>query len=202
VGAFCLGVLGIVLFIGVIYEYIQVQEISKQAKTHEERAKLLASSLEDIQKELQDAQDKFKKAEEYLNVAYDNYKKDTGSVIESEALNQAQMAVKTAEESITKVNQAEKNERLGFEALLRGDWTEAREKFGAAYQAFAEYHNVDEIYNTVLSQKQVEKYNAATPEQQKIIYQEVLAKIWRNYSWGIPSDLRAMIKGQAYDKGH
>jgi hypothetical protein len=112
------------------------------------------------------------------------------------------MAVKTAEESITKVNQAEKNERLGFEALLQGDWTEARKKFGAAYQVFAEYHNVDEIYNTVLSQKQVEKYNAATPEQQKIIYQEVLARIWRNYSWGIPSDLTVMIKDKAYDKGH
>jgi hypothetical protein len=179
-----------------------VQEIRKQAKTHEERAKLLAGSLENIQKELQDAKDKFKKAEEYLNVAYDNYKKETGSVIESDALNQAQMAVKTAEKSITKVSQAEKNEKLGFEALLQGDWTEAREKFGVAYQAFAEYHNVDEIYNTVLSQKQVEKYNAATPEQQKIIYREVLARIWRNYSWGIPPDLRAMIKDKAYDKGH
>lgn len=200
VGAFCLGVLGIVLFIGVIQERKKVQHEHEQAEIHEERAKSLASSLENIKKELQYAKDKFKKAEENLNVAYDNYKKETGSVIESDALNQAQMAVKTAEESITKVSQAEKNERLGFEALIRGDWTEAREKFGAAYQAFAEYHNVDEIYNTVLSQKQVEKYNAATPEQQKIIYKEVLAKIWRNYSWGIPPDLKATTKDKLYDK--
>lgn len=197
VGAFCLGVLGIVLFIRVVREHKQVQREREQVKIHEERAKALSSSLETIKRELQYANDKFKKAEEDLNTAYDNYKKETGSVIESDALNQAQTAVRTAGESITKVSQAEKNERLGFEALLRGDWTEARKKFGAAYQAFAEYHNVDEIYNTVLSQKQVEKYNAATPEQQKIIYKEVLARIWRNYSWGIPPDLKATIKDRA-----
>ena len=204
VGAFGLGVLGIVLFIIVIKMHkeaqdkrAQAKEALHRAKIHEERAKSLAISLETVNKELQDAKYKVKEAEEYINKAYDKYQKETGLSIESDVLNQAKMAVKTAGESVTRVSQAEKNEKMGFEALLRGDWTEAREKFGAAYQAFAEYHNVDEIYNTVLSQKQVEKYNAATPEQQKIIYKEVLAKIWKNYSWGIPPDLRATIKDKA-----
>lgn len=91
------------------------------------------------------------------------------------------------------VNIAVQNEKLGFLALLNGNLTEARTNFRMSYKAFPTYHNVDEIYNKLLTQNLVDDYNQSTPEQKKVIQKDILEKINSLYSWGVPTDIKKQI---------
>lgn len=80
-------------------------------------------------------------------------------------------------------------ERAGFDAILKGDLEQARSLFESAYQAYPTYHNVDEIYNRVLTQNLIKTYNSASPSEKQSIQYEVMQKIVTSYSWGMPKDL-------------
>lgn len=85
------------------------------------------------------------------------------------------------------------NERAGFQLLLLGNLAEARSKFGEAYHDFPTYHNVDEMYNRVLSAEVVQRYASATPDQKSAIQKDVLQRLNSTYGWGIPANIRSQI---------
>ncbi|HEX8069738.1 MAG TPA: hypothetical protein VF546_07300 [Pyrinomonadaceae bacterium] len=89
------------------------------------------------------------------------------------------------------------NEREGFKALLGGDLTQARNRFGAAYTQFPTYHNVDEIYNGVLTRALVDEFNRADAGRKAELQKNALTRIYDQYRWGIPPDILPQIKAAA-----
>lgn len=101
--------------------------------------------------------------------------------------------VATAENSLQNINiaiRAEDNERAGFQALLQGDLSAARQYFGAAYDQFPTLHNVDEIFRRVLTVEQVQAYENADSRQQQEILIGLYRQILSQYSWGMPENLK------------
>jgi|GEM_PF-5101692 len=91
---------------------------------------------------------------------------------------------------------AAKNERAGFQAILDGDLTKARSYFGYAYEGDPTYHNVDEIYNQLLSVEKVKDYNSKSQSQKQVILKQVFREIVNKYSWGAPDDILAQMKAR------
>jgi hypothetical protein len=101
--------------------------------------------------------------------------------------------VAAAETSLQNINtaiNAEDNERAGFQALLGGELAAARQYFAAAYDTFPTLHNVDEIYNRLLTTERVQAYENANSNQQQEILQGLYRQILEQYSWGMPEDLK------------
>ncbi|WP_348257385.1 hypothetical protein [Leptolyngbya sp. AS-A6] len=84
---------------------------------------------------------------------------------------------------------AQASESAGFEALLAGNLSQAKDYFGQAYEAFPTYHNVDEIYNTVLTQSTVDRFNSADAADQKAMLRQIYQTILDNYAWGAPREV-------------
>jgi hypothetical protein len=88
-------------------------------------------------------------------------------------------------------------ERRGFQFLVARDVASARKAFGRAYAQFPAYHNVDEIFHLVLTEKFVAGYqNASVVDREKML-REVAADILDKYSWGVPKDSLSKLKALA-----
>jgi hypothetical protein len=83
---------------------------------------------------------------------------------------------------------AQRQERLGFEALLKRDVDAARKAFGAAFERYPEYHNVKEI-RSILNSNRAALANPRSPEWDKL-HQRILADL----SWGMPAELRPRFR--------
>jgi hypothetical protein len=88
------------------------------------------------------------------------------------------------------------DEARGFRAILDGDLEKARTLFGTAYRLFPTYHNVDEIYNEVLTSEVIQAYKTAQPDGKKSIQRDVMQQILDSYSWGMPDDLHNEMKNR------
>jgi len=100
----------------------------------------------------------------------------------------------TAASEIETITTAQGNEEAGFQALLAGDLMKARQYFESAYELLPILHNVDEIYNRLLTISQIERYeNASNSEQQKIL-QDIYRQILDQYSWGMPNDVKQEMR--------
>lgn len=99
------------------------------------------------------------------------------------------------ETSKEKEGTVQQYEREGFDAIIEGNLSQASESFGKAYNIFPVYHNVDEIYNRVLTENEINKYNQANQEEEK--NQQIsliMHNILRNYSWGMPVEILEKFK--------
>jgi hypothetical protein len=86
------------------------------------------------------------------------------------------------------------NERAGFQAILDGNLSSARAYFGAAYKRSPQYHNVDEIYNTLLTEAAIQKYNNSSVAAKQKILKGIFQTIVDQYSWGAPEDALNQMK--------
>lgn len=112
--------------------------------------------------------------------------------------------VAAAENSLENINvsiasRAQDNERAGFQALLRGDLSAARQYFGAAYDQFPTLHNVDEIFRRVLTMEQIQTYETANSRQRQEILIGLYRQILSQYSWGMPEDLKQEMASRVAD---
>jgi len=82
-------------------------------------------------------------------------------------------------------------ERRGFEALVEHDVTAALAAFDEARGIWPDYHNVAEIGRALRKWKD----RLADPESPA--WPQVFREILTRYSWGLPEDLRAALRGGA-----
>lgn len=101
----------------------------------------------------------------------------------------AQATINNQQESLGTVTEgASQFERQGFQYLLAGELTNARQAFGEAYGSWSSYHNVDEIYNTVLTPAVVDTFNSADGPEQGTMLRDIYRTIIDQYSWGAPPE--------------
>ncbi len=102
----------------------------------------------------------------------------------------AQETITRQEEGLNSVTDgASQLERQGFDALLLGKLTQARDYFRQAENAWQGYHNVYEIYNNVLTANRVEEYDQSSPVRQGEIIRDIYQDILKTYAWGAPQDV-------------
>jgi hypothetical protein len=82
-------------------------------------------------------------------------------------------------------------ERRGFAALLARDVGAALQAFDQAYNAWPDYHNVAELRNLLNDRK------SDLSDPQSPAWQEVYRITLADFSWGLPSDLRAQFRDLA-----
>ncbi len=80
----------------------------------------------------------------------------------------------------SRAKSASAHEREGFEQILAGRWSQALDSFRAAYLAYPELHNVDEIQG--LLARNLDALQAGDLR----VEQAVLGRIVERYSWGAP----------------
>lgn len=103
-------------------------------------------------------------------------------------------AAETSLENINIAIDAGDNERAGFQALLSGNLSAARQYFEAAYRTSPTLHNVDEIYHRLLTTEQVQDYDNASSDQKQTLLLGLYRQIIDQYSWGMPDDLKQDMK--------
>jgi hypothetical protein len=104
-------------------------------------------------------------------------------------------AVVSAKRRETKHVGAVEQERTGFRLLAAGDLVRANAAFAAAYRAYPEYHNVDEISHKVLAPVAA-AYAEARRVQRRALLARALDDVLTVYSWGIPADLRRRLEAE------
>lgn len=104
-------------------------------------------------------------------------------------------ATVSAKRRETKHEGAVAQERAGFRALANGDLLAAKAAFAAAYRAYPEYHNVDEITHKVLAPV-VQRYARAASAQQRTLLARALDDVLTSYSWGMPAGLRPRLEAK------
>ena len=82
----------------------------------------------------------------------------------------------------------------GFNHILEGDLSKAREYFGRAYYIEPTLHMIDEIYNEVLTDNVVNDYDLIDEFGKKQKNKEIIENIYNNYSWGMGSDIKNQFK--------
>lgn len=97
------------------------------------------------------------------------------------------IAVIQKEKSSTQI--AVEKEREGFSYLISGDFDAALRAFEDAEKAFPTYHNVSEISDLLKRNKNV----FLNSEEKK----KILIRIIREYSWGMPDDIKKKIRETA-----
>jgi hypothetical protein len=85
---------------------------------------------------------------------------------------------------------AKKYETTGFENLLGDRFKNSLEDFEKAYEAYPEYHNVEEILK--LMHKNIEKLN--DPNRRDSTKIDIYRQILEKYSWGIPDDIKEAMQ--------
>lgn len=84
-------------------------------------------------------------------------------------------------------------ERAGFEAILARDFDAALENFTEARKTWSDYHNVAEIQRRLAQLKK----KGGAPDPAK--WAEIDRAILTEFSWGMPSDLRAQFRERTED---
>jgi uncharacterized caspase-like protein len=88
-------------------------------------------------------------------------------------------------------------EIAGFQALIDGKLTKARENFCHARDLYDTAHSVDEICRKVLTPNRLEPFASADASKQQEIQKEILQEIVSNhYLVGIPTDLREEVRSR------
>jgi hypothetical protein len=80
-------------------------------------------------------------------------------------------------------------ERRGFVMILQKNLTAAIDDFTRAREMSPTHHNVDEI-SRLLRSKQVALAAAPTDSEKAAIWSEIRKTIVRNFSWGMPPEIR------------
>lgn len=83
-------------------------------------------------------------------------------------------------------------ELIGFNAIINLDFKAALQAFQESYQAWAVYHNVDEI-NKLLQNRQ-SQFNQSDKQQHKNMWQEIFCEINLKYQWGMANETRKQFK--------
>ena len=92
----------------------------------------------------------------------------------------------------TPVKIAQTKENEGFQSLLEGNLTKARDDFKAASNVYPKYHNVEEIHNLVNSNLQ--EFTIGDPLQKGKILTRIFNQIVDKYSWGMPDEVRKQMQ--------
>jgi hypothetical protein len=90
-----------------------------------------------------------------------------------------------------RAQQVSEMERRGFAALLARDVGAALQAFDQAFNAWPDYHNVAELRNLLNDRK------SDLSDPQSPAWQEVYRITLADFSWGLPSDLRAQFRDLA-----
>ena len=93
---------------------------------------------------------------------------------------------------VSPTNVAQTKEIEGFQSLLEGDLTKARDDFKAASNVYPEYHNVEEIHNLVNSN--LREFTIADPSQKGTILSRIFTQIVKKHDWGMPDEVRQQMK--------
>lgn len=96
----------------------------------------------------------------------------------------------TVREKVDQLEDSIENERLGFISILEGNLGEAREYFRNACEASPAYHNVDEIYNKILTEDIVDEYNQASQIDKENIKKSIIEEILQKYYWGMEDEIK------------
>ncbi len=95
--------------------------------------------------------------------------------------------------AVSSILTAAEEERLGFQAILDQNIDLAIKQFTAARELWADYHNVAEIETLLKQQQSILRPNALSYQQNwKVLKQRIL----KDYSWGMPKDIREQLKQQ------
>jgi tetratricopeptide (TPR) repeat protein len=129
-------------------------------------------NVEAARKLLAQEKDRAKKDAEESNRVYQDAK---------QRITQSQKLV-----SKPRVKIAKKFETAGFENLINDRFDESLEDFEKAYEAYPEYHNVEEI--SKLLRKNIKGLNDISRREQTQI--DVYRPILEKYSWEIPDDIK------------
>ena len=105
-------------------------------------------------------------------------------------------AITTPTQIPTSLKNEADNERAGFQAIVNGNLSNARAYFGYAYKQSPQHHNVDEIYNKLLTEATTQKYDNANDSEKQKILKELFQTIIDKYSWGAPEDVLNQIKSR------
>jgi len=79
-------------------------------------------------------------------------------------------------------------EMLGFQRLISRDVESAIQAFSSAENIWPDYHNVSEILQLLLSNREV-LMNRESPK-----WKDVYRKILTDYSWGMSQDVRRTME--------
>ena len=90
--------------------------------------------------------------------------------------------------AIARNEKVEKLEYDGFTALLNKDLSSAISTFSEANELWPDYHNVSEIKKLLLNNKQ-----SLSGAKSTEAWQAVMKTIKKQYSWGMPHDIRERI---------
>ncbi len=90
----------------------------------------------------------------------------------------------------SKYDVAKKQEVLGFEALIKDDFSAALDHFEKATKAWPSYHNVSEIARLLRSKGR----ELSIAQSKEKAGQEVYQEIWDKYSWGMPEEIKAEMR--------
>ncbi|MGF1733679.1 hypothetical protein [Photobacterium kasasachensis] len=88
----------------------------------------------------------------------------------------------------SRLEKVERLERAGFEALLKRDVEGAIKQFSSAERLWPEFHNVSEIKRLL-----VEKKSHLIETDNDSAWNATIRTILEKYSWGMPSDIRALL---------
>ena len=91
------------------------------------------------------------------------------------------------------LNVAQTKENEGFQSLLEGDLTKARDDFKAASNVHPKYHNVEEIYNLVNSNLQ-EFIIADSLQKEKILNLIFTQIVDKKYDLDMPDEVRKQMQ--------
>ena len=140
-----------------------------------------------------DVNDISKDIEAKLTSLENNLNREIGRIQQTQE--QIEMATqKTASDEIgtrptaTRLERAAAAERQGFEHLLERDVDGAIGAFGRAYEIWPDYHNVQEILESL--EKAKDRLRSRDNSSWNQLYRMILTK----YSWGLPKDLRLQFR--------
>ncbi len=146
----------------------QIEDISKN---YEEQISQLKEELEG-RSDSQDLLDKVQSMESSLE-------KQLAHVKSTALLDQTSLS------RLSKKERVESLERAGFEAILQRDVDAAIESFSKARELWPDFHNVSEIRNLLVQNKE-----ALVDTEDSVSWKSVVNTILTKNSWGMPQDIR------------
>jgi len=170
-----------------LYRQKQLSNIQTKLRTVQEQEQEVRAQTQTAQTQTAQTQTALAQAElaqaELAQLQAQLQAKQATSRITEQNRQQAEATGQNANESA-----ASRYETMGFDALLLGNLSSARQYFGQAYEAFPAYHNVDEIYKQVLSDQIVTTFESSDAAGRGKILREIYQSILQNYAWGAPTD--------------
>lgn len=114
-----------------------------------------------------------------------------------EKINRANSPLSTSDNNLSQELKSNKLtasdfEKLGFENLRDKNYEKAKENFRSSYEIYPTLHNVDEISKLL---------NKINPTDDNKSWNQIYSIILKNYSWGMPADIRTnFVRQTSYTK--